>query len=259
MSDSDSKEQQKGLTRRSFLKRSGALIGGAFVAQDVLRALYEPIAELGEPVESLKTIDFLEQINFEIPQDKLYGFTFPSTKEVAQKYKEMLNQTVGDPPIRKLIIVEEKEPGTISGRLAQLLGINSKSEDPKISRPQPGEDGPIFIYWPAQREEDQTSLRAISLYHEGLHLFYQSPPKLDSDEAIFNQENMPNIGEILFERVLFENGFIGEVTDFAEIISAYDRAVAEKNPEIWEKRFKNLYALSEDCCVQTRQPNDVSK
>lgn len=259
MSDSDFKEQQRGLTRRSFLKRSGALIGSAFVAQDVLRGLAEPILELGEPVESLKTIDFLERLNIEIPQDKLYGFTFPSTKEVARKYKEMLNQTVGDPPIRKLIIVEEKNSGTISGQLAQLLGVISKSGDPRISRPQPGEDGPIFIYWPAQREKEQTSVRAISLYHEGLHLFYQSPPKLDSDEAIFNQENMPNIGEILLERVLFEKGLIEEVTDYAEVISAYDRAVAEKKPEIWEDRLKRLYDLSESCCVQTRQPSNTSK
>lgn len=255
----DSKElpqpvQPKGVSRRAFLGRA---ILGALAGQDVVRGLGEMWEEYTsqEGVKGVnKIVDFLETADFEVPQDKLYGFTYPSTKEMSQRWKEALHKTVGDPPMPYLLITQRNEPSTLTKRLISSLRLGEVEGNPFVTRPAPGKEDKegIFLSLPASTKEDSLPKASIFLYHEGLHLFFQPSPIGFTPEEVFETENMPNVGEILFERTLFEKEFIEEPADYAEIISAYDKAVAEKKPEIWEKRFKELYKLPEDCCVAQR-------
>ena len=87
------------------------------------------------------------------------------------------------------------------------------------------------------------------VYHEGIHLFYQQPAdKSESLQDIFNAENMPTIANNLLGRLLKSRGHLmpGFETD---TVKAYELAVAKNDKTIWEKEFKKLYSLPQDCCI----------
>ncbi len=242
----------KGLTRRSFLKKTallGGVVGGT-LALDTLRGVGEFIEEYeNEPKNITDVIKFLEE-DLQLPQDPLYGFTFPSTREIAQKYKEALLKT-RDNGLRWLVIIQEKEPKSVIKKIIRT------SNNPRISKPEKGEDGSVYIYIPPSMANDPPAELARWFYHEGFHLFYQPFYPPDSDEDRFNREIPTNIADILLGRLVSQR--TGKEYFNIDIDRGYDQAVRENNRGLFEEELKKLYALPQDCCTYQPPENPKTK
>ncbi|MBI2036408.1 twin-arginine translocation signal domain-containing protein [Candidatus Microgenomates bacterium] len=247
-------------TRRKFIK-AGAIatvatgITGSSLTLDFLKGLWRYLEQYGTTPENVQqAINFLEEADINLPHDQLYGFDFPSTKEMAQKYREGLKKTTGDSlgdSKRWLAIVQEKQPNTFTWRLLQFTGAIKKHDDPSTSKPEEGQEGPIYFYIPSSMSKLSTPRLAKILYHEGFHFFLQPGHYPATDQEEFNREIKPNIAEIILERALVNRGDIKNSLQI-DIDIAYDQAIKENNRDIFEKELKKLYELPEDCC--TYQP-----
>lgn len=243
----------RGRSRRKFLRKAAIVVTGtavgAGIIYDVFKGNLEEISQYEVPEKVTKAIDLLEQLDLQLPQDQLYGLTFPSTKEIAQKYQEGLTTKIGDPPIQRLIVKQEKEPQALSRRILRLLGRVKIHEAPEKSTGKSIEEHSFLYLPPYYATEDWINIArtAITLYHEGIHLFYQQPAK--TDQELIDNENPANIASLLLMRLLKEKGHdLGELFFFDDI-NAYERAVTENNKDVWEKELKKLYEVPEDCCT----------
>lgn len=251
----ESSAPAKELTRRSFIKKVAVVSGivGGALSLDTLKGVGEWMDELyNVPRNAIEAINFLEETDLQLPQDPLYGFTFPSTKEMAQKYREALLKNLDDNPARSrwLIIIQKKEPRSSIIQFLRLFESEWKKDsrkDPKISKPESGKNESVYIELPPWMEKYPREQLAKTFYHEGFHLFYQPfyPPA--SDEEVFNREIPTNISEILLGRALSLR--TGEEYFEIDIDRGYDRAVRENNRGLFEKELRKLYQLPEDCCT----------
>lgn len=233
------------VTRRDFLKLTAAA-GGAYLLKDILDSGVDT-DEYTTPERVNEAILFLKKLNLELPQDQLYGFTFPSTGEVAQKYEEALAKKIGNPPISSLIIVQEKEPKTLVRSVKLLVGLEEKHESPAVNRSR-NPDSHSLLYLPHYTQKDSVAEMALTLYHEGIHLFYQkAPSEKRNSQEIFDDENMPSIADAVLDQLLRTQGY--KIGQEFETNQAYFRAVGENNRGIWEQQLKKLYELPADCCT----------
>lgn len=254
--------QKKKLSKKDFIKKAAIIFGIVVVILgiDALRGVIEFVRELDEPKKAMEAIKFLEEANLQLPQDPLYGFTFPSTKEMAQKYGEALTRTKAPEP-RWLIIIQEKEPRSFIRQFLRLFESESKKEarkSPRVLVPKVGEKGSVYIYLPPSVVKDPPPELARWLYHEGFHLFYQPLRNPTSDQEEFNDEVQPNISDILLGRALANRS---DIKDYIEIDRnmAYDQAIRENNREIYEKALKELYELPQDCCIYQPPTNQAGQ
>lgn len=235
------------VTRRDLLKL--AAVGGAsYLLKDFIES-NQDTDEYSTPEKVKEAILFLERLNLEIPQDQLYGFTFPSTKEMAEKYKEALSRTVGEPPVSSLIIVQEKEPRTFTRTAKVFLGIERRSTAPNATVGY-SQYAPSILYLPDYTQKDTVAETAITLYHEGFHIFYQNPQDGESSgQRIFDREIMPTIAaDVLLEKLLRDKGYKMPDSD-SSLASSYFQAVSENKREGWESALKKLNKLPADCCT----------
>lgn len=240
---------EKPVTRRDLLK-GAAVVGGAYLFKDLVETVAADPEKYKVPENFHQALALLEKVNLELPQDQLYGFTFPPTREMAQKYREALQKRVGDYQLESLIVVQKKPPRTFWGNLSQTLS-GGPDETPRASRAS-SPDKSSFIWLPAHFIDAGLPTIASSLYHEGIHLFYQPPANKDNKSETFQEkfdsENLPTISDVLLGRLLESNNL--RIPGFeTDTVRAYERAVAENNKDIWEKEFKKLYQLPRDCCT----------
>lgn len=243
----------KPITRRDLLK-----LGGAAAAAYLLKDIHSPQEidpdRYKTPEKVLNAIKSLEDMDLQLPQDPLYGFGFPSTREMAKKYQEALSTKIeGSPFDSSLVVIQEKKPETITQAmvdmippLGKIFGIFEKSEVPHVLKGEPD-----YLYLPPYVARDSLVETAVVLYHEGLHVFFQEGESDGSNQTTFNREIMPNIGNILLDRLLQSNGY--ELKRYyTKDYEAYDQAIRDNNREVWEQHLKTLYKLPQDCC--TYQP-----
>lgn len=231
----------KPITRRDLLKLT-AVGGVSYVLKDFIES-NQDTNEYAVPQRVKEAILLLKKLNLELPQDQLYGFTFPSTGEVAQKYEEALSRKVGDPPVSSLIIVQETEPKTLMRSIKLFVGLEGKHDDPASSKNQPHS----FLYLPSYTQKDPVDMTASIIYHEGLHLFYQDLSSNGYQEK-FDDEIMANIAEIQLRQLLRNRGFLKTESE-SDLERSYFQAVSENKRDIWEQALKKLYQLPQDCCV----------
>lgn len=235
----------KPITRRDILKL--AAVGGvSYVLKDFIES-NQDTNEYDVPERVEKAILFLKEIDLVLPKDQLYGFTFPSTREMAEKYEEALSRKVSRSQVPSLIIVQEKEPKTLIRFVRVNLGLEKKHDSPVVS-PADNLDSPSLLYLPHYTQKDSTAETAVTLYHEGTHLFYQKPyPSTPTAQEIFDSENVPTIAaNVLLNQLLLERDH--KVLE-STIAPAYFQAVAENNRGFWEQALKKLYELPADCCI----------
>lgn len=239
----------KPITRRDLLKLGGAA-GAAYLLKDLTSSLENVPDRYKTPEKVQDAIKYLEEVDLQLPQDQLYGFTFPSIREMAKRYRETLNAKIeGSPFDSSLVVIQEKKPRTmiqaIIGIIPPLRKIFGTSEAPSVSKGEPH-----FLYLPPYVADYSVVEMAGTLYHEGLHLFYQGELG-GSKQDVFNREIMPNIADIFFDRAMLERGEDLK-RYYTKDVDAYDQAVRENNRQVWEKHLKELYKLPENCC--TYQP-----
>lgn len=235
----------KPITRRDLLKL-GVVGATSYLLKDFIES-NQDTDEYTVPERVEEAILLLKDIDLVLPKDQLYGFTFPSTKEMAEKYKEALSRQVGSPPIPSLIIVQEREPKTLTRFVKVNLGLERKHDAPTIFSAD-NLNSPAFLYLPYYTQRDSSERTVETLYHEGIHLFYQKiSPSAPSNQEIFDDENMATMAaNVLLNQLLRERGYkIPEST----IAPAYFQAVARNNRAIWEEALKKLYKLPADCCI----------
>ncbi len=236
----------KPMSRRDFLKVTGAAataVAGVYGFTDWRDFEKEELDQYKVHERMGQTIDLMESLDLKLSEDKLYGFTFPTTREMAGKFNEALKKEIGNPSVSSLIVVQERAPRTIIGRIAHAgRGITA----PRVRRAQSSEF-PSFLNLPDYSEKHSAPETIPYLYHEGLHLFYQELSK-NSSQNIFDDENIANVAEILLGRLLQSlnyrlSGFEGRA------VEAYEQAVSQKDRKVWEEYLKSLYKLPQDCCV----------
>jgi len=223
------------ISRRNFLGM-GVAAAGAYALKDWHDYRNEELSQYEGPKRLQEIIDLMEILDIHLPNDTLYGFTFPSTKEMGLKFKQALTTKVGTPPIPTLIIIQEKIPQSTIGSLVHRdRGITA----PRISR---GIDSnsPSFLHLPEYSQTHSVQESIPYIYHEGVHLFYQEG-HAGEPERVFENENFANIANVLLDKFF-------KASNKATV--AYDEAVANNKPEIWETYLKELYKLAPDCCEQ---------
>ncbi len=234
--DRNEKFLDKPITRRNFLGM-GAAAAGAYALKDWQDYKNEKLSQY-EGLKRIKyTLDLMEALDLPLPKDTLYGFTFPTTKEMALKFNDAFEKRVGaDEPIPSLTIIQEKNPESMVGK---FVHHNRGITAPYIER-APDADSPSVLYLPEYTKEDTPKETIPYLYHEGIHLFYQEG-HADEPERVFENENYANIANVLLDKFFRRSG---------NATRAYDEAVAQKKPEIWETYIKKLYGLPPNCCEQ---------
>ncbi|MDO8522229.1 MAG: hypothetical protein Q7S08_03005 [bacterium] len=231
----------KPVTRRDALKGI-AVVGAAYMIKDFGDYKQEELDQFEVPTKMREALELMDRLNLELPEDKLYGFKFPTTGEMAGKYKDALERQVGNPSIPSLIVVQERKPKTVIGSIMHYgQGITA----PRISRPN-SPDSPSSLYLPDYSEKYSVQEMVLSAYHEGYHLFYQAGVD-NSAQGSFDAENITNIADILLSKLLdslkYRVKSLGN-----EATKAYENAVAQNDKTIWEKYLKELYKLPENCC-----------
>lgn len=238
------------VTRRDVLKLAGVGIG-VYSLKDILDSFEIDPDRYATPEKVSAAIKYFEDIDLELPRDELYGFVFPSTKEMAHKYRELLNTKIeGSVFDTDLVIIQEKEPKTITqkflGGIPVVGRLVGTSEDPYVSKME----YPYFLYLPPYVKHYTVVEMANVLYHEGIHLFFQKGSP-SGPEDTFNREIMPNIADILIDNAMQSRGE-KLVRHYTGNIEAYNRAIAEGDRAVWERHIKELYKLPQNCC--TYQP-----
>ncbi|MSU74361.1 hypothetical protein EXS57_01115 [Candidatus Kaiserbacteria bacterium] len=239
------------MTRRDFMRGALAVAGGFVISKglemgvkDYQEFQKEENSQYSESLLVQAAIELMDNLNLELPKDQLYGFVYPTTREMAMKYREAFNRKVGDLQIPSVVTVQEKDPKTLIGSIVHLKRGETV---PRVQKSNSINE-PSILRLPS-RMERQTLVHSITdLYHEGLHLFFQSGKyDLSSPDNVFLHENMPSIADALLRAPLLA---IDPSEDFDESVEAiYKEAVAKNDRSIWETFLKKLYELPEDCCV----------
>ena len=244
-SDGEAKESgflDKPMSRRDVLKLAVAG-SGAYLVKDWFDYQKEEREQFEIPPRIKEVFELMESLNLKLPEDKLYGFTFPTTKEMSQKFKEAIEKQVGDPTVPSLIILQERAPKTLIGSIAHLdRGITA----PRVSR-SISPDSPSLLYLPDYSEKDSVPETIPYIYHEGMHLFYQTGVD-NSPEGTFENENIANIAQVLLGNLLKSMKHRLNNLD-AGAGEAYEEAVRQNDKAIWEEYLKKLYKLPENCCT----------
>ncbi|MBI2018763.1 hypothetical protein HYS96_03615 [Candidatus Daviesbacteria bacterium] len=233
------------ITRREILKVTVSTAGlgtAIYLAGDFIASQEEEDAQYSLSERITDGLEFMKTQGLTPAQDVLYGFTYPSTKEVAQQYLNALIPWYLNPDRKPwLVVIEEGNTSYFFRRVRRFIGWDkniTEEADGTVIRATNEEEIDLLYLNPSFQKANHTE-RAVTLYHEGLHLFYQ-PPDLDDFLA---SESMPNIGQILLSRLYIENGFLIRGVN-RQLWAAYDQAVQQKNPQIWEQALKDAYKVN---------------
>lgn len=234
----------KPITRREALAGATAITGLAtviYLARDFAASEEEELGQYQLSERVTDTLEFMRANELTPPQDLLYGAAFPSTRDVAKQYLDALIPWYLNPDSTpRLVVVEETNTSYFFRRVKRFLGmenyITEEAGGTVIKATNEDEADALYLN-PSFQKANHTE-RAITLYHEGLHLFYH-PADLDGFLA---SESMPNIGQILLSRMYIENGFL--IRSFSHSLwVAYDQAIQQRNPRIWEQALKEAYRV----------------
>lgn len=236
----------KPMTRRDFLKVSAA-IGVTYAAgkglmlgtEDYKKFKAEELSQFGESPVVRAAVELLGRLDIKVPKDELYGFVYPTTGEMAAKYREALSKKVSSPQVPSLITIQEKEPKSAIGSFKYRdRGITA----PRVSRSN-SPDEPSYFRLPSYMEEYSVNHAASTLYHEGLHLFFEhSVDNVGAPEEVFHSENVANIGDVLLSDLLHSTSDpIGDVQAAPKAV--YYEALKRGDKSIWETYLKKLYKL----------------
>lgn len=235
---------ERPITRREALVVTATVTGLGtviYLARDFAASEEEELGEYQLSERVTDTLEFMKATELTPPQDLLYGATFPSTRDVAKQYLDAIIPWYLNPDSKpRLTVVEETNTSYFFRRIKRFLGmenyITEASEGTVIRAINEDEVDELYLN-PSFQTANHTE-RAITLYHEGLHLFYQ-PADLDD---FLTSESMPNIGQILLSRLYIENGFLIRGVD-RQLWAAYDQAIQQRNPRIWEQALKETYKV----------------
>lgn len=239
-------EGPKKITRRNILKGALVAVGlavGGIANHDYKTFQEEELSQYAESPVFNAAIELMDKLNLEVPKDQLYGFIYPTTREMASRYKEARGKIAADSPASTLIVKQEKDPKSLIGRIKYR---NRGMTDPTALGVYSPETS-VVLTLPSYMDTLSPNVQVAVLYHEGLHFFFQKGKynKNATTEEDFQRENMPNIGEILLLKSLVAAGI--KLEDFYLTgTSEYNEAVAKGNKSIWENYLKKLYKLSED-------------
>lgn len=221
------------------------MAGADYMVGDYRKFQQEELSQYYESPVVKATIELMDSLNLEIPKDELYGFVYPTTREMAMKYREALNKKVGSSQVPSLVVEQEKDPKTVIG---SFVHRNRGITAPRVNRSN-SPDEPSILRLPSYMETQSIIHSVSDLYHEGIHLFLQKGAIDNSvPEKVFQQENMPSIADALLRGLL--KSADDKLEDFdIELEAAYKEAVAKGNKSIWEIYLKKLYKLPQDCCT----------
>lgn len=213
-----------------------------YLARDYAESEEETLSRFQLSERVTGTLDFMRQVDLTPPQDRLYTFTYPSTREVAERYLDRFipyYQTFEAEST--LFVFEESRTSYFFRRVKQAIGLEPTVPEEVggyvIRAIEPGEiDG---LYLNPSFQLANSAERALILYHEGLHLFYQPP----ITENFLFQESMPNIGGLLLTQQYMDNKYLVRRINY-KLQSAYQKAVSENNPRIWEQAVKEVYGVN---------------
>src|SRR5258708_5751017 len=220
------------VTRREALVSTllaGGVIG-AFKANQDYKDSDEAVRKENEySPQFVETLTFMFERNIQLPQDKLYGFDFPTTREMAIKYLDALQpyfEPGNEETSPKLFVVQESEPLQITRKLRQAA-LYSQTFPKWIS------DSLIYMlgYEPIVHRgaygvtlvgatpEDSSTVsfasgfgqrslgdRTQTVYHEGVHLFFQPGDERFDDQ--FQAEIHANTANMLLSRELRKLGIL---------------------------------------------------
>lgn len=233
------------VTRREFLFGVGLVVGG-FVVKDYIEAVEEHNSQFELSATVSETLQFMQTLDIDLPIDPLYGFEFPTSREMAHMYHEVLIPGYVDTKQPyKLIIVQERDPKHMMRWVRQLLGIEKRNYCGTRAVVVHGssKEEPDFLYLAPSFKRNNMAERAITLYHEGLHLW--DPQAGRDEEDLFSSENKASIGEMLLQRAYLQHPqqrYL--IMNFSQnLADAYDKAVTEGNPDIWKAALLELYGL----------------
>lgn len=233
---------RKPVSRGEFFVALG-IIGGAVAIKSVVQDYVEAEEEVNRQFELShqfeETLRFMSDIKVTLPQDTLFGFIFPSPKEIAEDFIKRLQQTLIDPENPQLYVVQETPVKQWTRRLRQFLNIEPKNHCSvgAVVYHRASPDQPDWMYLPEDFPNRSMVERAITLYHEGLHLF---DPEAGYSEDDIKRENKATIGTILLERVLMgQKKHIIPLSD-QDLSRGYEKAVANNNPGIWKEALLSL-------------------
>lgn len=234
------------VSRRNALLALLGLLGigaGVSFLKDFAEAEVEILSQYDLSERVTDALNFLQLVDTTPKRDSLYGFTFPSTREIAGSYHRVLQSWYNNPDEQPpLIIIEEKETGTVVRRLRQFLGLEEKNleREAAILVRKPDEKYADTIYLAPSFHTENIQERALTLYHEGVHLFNQLEAKNDLEH--FENEKYANIAEILLRKAFITRGFLIRTRN-PQLLEAYIKAVVNNNPKIWEKVLKEVYEI----------------
>lgn len=226
------------ISRRSLLFLSAAGVGGLLL-RDFLESTKDQ-DEYGVPEKVEQAIAFLEEIDLELPQDELYGFTFPSTKEMALKYRTALNKPIGDPTSSSLIMFQQTEPRTLTRLAKRIFDFErfSSEIESKIAQAHVGGQTVYTLPLPSWTLDETIPWFVALLYHEGMHFFYQDELGPKNSQDFFKRELEANTGEVILKQLLRARG---DVITQNSTDEAYTDAIAQKNKGIFEKELNRVY------------------
>lgn len=228
----------KHISRRNLLFLSATGVGG-LAFKDFLESTKDQ-DEYGVPEKVEKALAFLKEVDLQLPQDQLYGFTFPSTKEMALKYRTALNKPIGDPSTSSLIMFQQTEPRTFTRLAKKILGLERYSNEieSKIDQAHVGGQVVHILPLPSWTLDETIPWFVALLYHEGMHIFYQDEGGPKNSQDFFKRELEANTGEMILQRLLRARGDVIPQTSTYE---AYTDAIAQKNKSIFEEELERLY------------------
>lgn len=229
---------QKPVSRRAFLGFLG-VGAAAYIAQDYSDADRAISRQFELSPQFHEALQFMLNLEVTLPQDTLFGFVFPSPREIAESFIDRLQHTLIDPENPQLYVVQETPVTQWTRRISQFLNIEPKNHCSvgAVVYLRESKDQPDWMYLPEDFPNRSLAERAISLYHEGLHLF---DPEADHSEDEFKRENKATIGTILLEKVLMAQKKQIILPSSLDLTHAYEEAVAKNNPEIWKEALLNL-------------------
>lgn len=231
------------ISRRNLLILA-ATTGGASVGLGLLRDFLDATKdqdEYGVPEKATKALAFLEEANIALPQDELYGFTFPSTKEMALKYRAALNKPIGDPTSSSLIMFQQTEPRTLTRLARRIFGFEKFSSEieSKIDQAHVGGQVVHILPLPSWTLDETIPWFAVLMYHEGMHFFYQDEGGPKNSQEWFQRELEANIGDVILKRLLRASGDVITQTSTDE---TYADAISQRDKTIFEKELNRLYS-----------------
>lgn len=202
--------------------------------KDYLDAEEAVAAQFNPPsLEFAETLSLMQDYDVVLPRDELFGFTFPSTSEMAKWYIDRLQWSYAFGRDYPLVVVQESEPLQFTRKIRQLVGLEPRNRTDNSAA--------VVIYKTDDSESDYLYLapgfpsstpadRASTLYHEGLHL---SDPEASfrNQEDRFKPENKAWIGHVLLESHYWGSRLMR--TPSIDLMMAYQEAKDLARPSIW--------------------------